>query len=68
MDNAVGVRITDLPIWRHPEASFDMTTEQLDRVPPGFVNGDVWKRFLSEQAQIDSEMDRTWDRVKREVR
>lgn len=36
--------------WRNPDGSFEMTMDQLDRVPPGFVTGDVWKRFFSEEA------------------
>ena len=42
--------------WRRPAGSFEGTLDQLDRVPEGFLNGDTWKRFRSEEPNLEVEL------------
>jgi hypothetical protein len=42
--------------WQRPAGSFEGTLDQLDRVPEGFLNGDTWKRFRSEEPNLEVEL------------
>ena len=35
--------------WEHPDGSFQGRMDKLEQVPPGFLNGETWKRFWSEE-------------------
>src|SRR5262249_15288121 len=35
--------------WPHPEGSFEGQMDQMTVVPQGFLNGETWKRFWSEE-------------------
>ena len=35
--------------WKTGEACFEATFSQLAQIPEGFLNGDVWKRFYTEE-------------------
>jgi hypothetical protein len=40
--------------WQHPEGNFAGRMDQLERVPPGFLNGETWKRFWSEEPNCEA--------------
>ncbi|MGH9787028.1 MAG: C45 family autoproteolytic acyltransferase/hydrolase [Terriglobia bacterium] len=42
--------------WRHPEGNFAGRMDQLERVPQGFLNGETWKRFWSEEPNPEAEL------------
>jgi hypothetical protein len=35
--------------WKHKEASLEATFNQMENIPEGFVNGEIWKRFYTEE-------------------
>ena len=35
--------------WRHADGNYEGRVERLEKVPLGFVNGETWKRFWSEE-------------------
>jgi hypothetical protein len=42
--------------WQHPEGYIRGRMDQLDRIPEGFLNGDTWKRFWSEEPHAEAEL------------
>ena len=40
--------------WRDPDGFIEGTLDQLDQIPEGFLNGEVWKRFWTEEANLDA--------------
>jgi hypothetical protein len=38
--------------WQNREGFFEGTVETLTKVPAGFVNGDVWRRFWTEEPNL----------------
>lgn len=42
--------------WQHPAGSFDGRMDQLDQVPQGFLDGETWKRFWSEEPNLEAEL------------
>jgi hypothetical protein len=44
--------------WPHPDGSFEGTMERLEGAPAGFLNGETWKRFWSEEPSDQAELSR----------
>ena len=42
--------------WQHPDGSFEGRMDQIERVPQGFLNGETWKRFWSEEPNPEAEL------------
>ncbi len=40
--------------WRDPDGFIQGTLDQLDQIPEGFFNGEVWKRFWTEEANTEA--------------
>ena len=41
--------------WRHVEGHYEGCVEQLEQVPPGFENGETWKRFWTEEPHQETQ-------------
>ena len=42
--------------WQHPDGNFAGRMDQLEQIPQGFLNGETWKRFWSEESNPDAEL------------
>lgn len=42
--------------WQQAEGNFAGRMDQLERVPQGFLNGETWKRFWSEEPNPEAEL------------
>jgi len=42
--------------WQHPDGSYEGRVDQLERVPPGFLDGETWKRFWLEEPNPEVEL------------
>ena len=42
--------------WTHPDGSIERAQDDLDRIPEGFQNGEVWKRFWTEESRTEQEI------------
>ena len=40
--------------WRDSDGFIEGTLDQLDQIPERFLNGEVWKRFWTEEANLDA--------------
>ena len=36
--------------WKNPEACFEASFNELEQIPEQFLNGDIWKRFYTEES------------------
>ena len=41
--------------WRHADGNYEGRVECLEQVPPGFANGETWKRYWSEEPNEEAE-------------
>ncbi len=42
--------------WTHPDGSIERAQDDLDGIPEGFQNGEVWKRFWTEEPRTMQEI------------
>jgi hypothetical protein len=40
--------------WQHPDGSIQGSLERLTDIPEGFLNGEVWRRFWTEEPRLDT--------------
>ena len=41
--------------WRHADGHYEGRVERLEQVPPGFADGETWRRFWSEEPNEDAD-------------
>jgi hypothetical protein len=44
--------------WKHSDGNYEGRVERLEQVPPGFLDGETWKRYWSEEPNEEVEGDR----------
>ncbi len=42
--------------WQHPDGNFEGRMNQLEQVPEGFLNGETWRRFCTEDPNPEVEL------------